>query len=352
MDVRRGVCFGGGEGGSEVAPCHGCLWYACNRTTWREASVADVPHGRRVADWPRLPLAQPELAAHCLGYAPANVLCAPATTCYAVPTRAGGVALVHCMAGISRSASVVIAYLMARHSMTLDSALEHVGRVRPIVSPNLGFLRQLQEIEALQFDFNSWVPWNEQRYLESCGPSGAGSGDLARVGLTGGPSRELEVGGEGSGGREEGGRRRSVERALGMATAKVAVKNALREALFESGLRASGMYERQGGGGVGPGAGAGAEGAAGSGGDSSGAGAGGGGDATGDRPRALASPFGAMEAQAVERDQHGAQAPPPPDAGWARRWWLHASWWLAVGLAAMLAAVGGRAAARHKGQAR
>ncbi|ALH06767.1 dual specificity protein phosphatase [Port-miou virus] len=54
--------------------------------------------------------------------------------------------LVHCMMGISRSASCVIAYLMLKKEMTFMDALSLVRRKRPCVSPNPGFLKQLQEL--------------------------------------------------------------------------------------------------------------------------------------------------------------------------------------------------------------
>jgi len=55
--------------------------------------------------------------------------------------------LIHCAAGMSRSASVVIAYLMTRQNMTLDDALKHVKIIRPIVMPNQGFFAQLRLLE-------------------------------------------------------------------------------------------------------------------------------------------------------------------------------------------------------------
>lgn len=46
---------------------------------------------------------------------------------------------------------VVAAYLMKRRGMTLKVALGHIIRVRPQVSPNAGFLRQLKEMEMELF---------------------------------------------------------------------------------------------------------------------------------------------------------------------------------------------------------
>lgn len=61
----------------------------------------------------------------------------------------------HCVAGISRSASVVIAYLMKHKKYSLShvctffeiliQALNKVKRRRNIVNPNKGFLLQLEE---------------------------------------------------------------------------------------------------------------------------------------------------------------------------------------------------------------
>ncbi|KIJ31817.1 hypothetical protein M422DRAFT_234445 [Sphaerobolus stellatus SS14] len=58
-----------------------------------------------------------------------------------------GKILVHCSAGISRSPTLVVAYLMKAHNMSLKAALGRVVRVRPQVSPNAGFLGQLKELE-------------------------------------------------------------------------------------------------------------------------------------------------------------------------------------------------------------
>ena len=62
--------------------------------------------------------------------------------------------LVHCMAGASRSATIVIAYLMWIQKMKFDDALNFVKSKRPIVDPNEGFREQLKIFEKLLEDNN------------------------------------------------------------------------------------------------------------------------------------------------------------------------------------------------------
>jgi hypothetical protein len=61
----------------------------------------------------------------------------------------GRVVLVHCRQGISRSAMVIAAYLIAFRSMDLESALETIRQARPAASPNAGFMAQLGEWHGL-----------------------------------------------------------------------------------------------------------------------------------------------------------------------------------------------------------
>ena len=52
----------------------------------------------------------------------------------------GGV-LVHCYAGVSRSASCVIAYLMQEKDMKFQEAFAFASKRRPVIFPNMGFQR-------------------------------------------------------------------------------------------------------------------------------------------------------------------------------------------------------------------
>ncbi|KAG5644155.1 hypothetical protein DXG03_009050 [Asterophora parasitica] len=56
--------------------------------------------------------------------------------------------LIHCSAAVSRSPTIVAAYLMRHHNMTLREALGTIIRARPAVCPNPGFLKQLQELDV------------------------------------------------------------------------------------------------------------------------------------------------------------------------------------------------------------
>ena len=77
--------------------------------------------------------------------------------------------LVHCMAGASRSATIVIAYLMWNQKMSYHNALNLVKDKRFIVFPNPGFRDQLQlfekeliknnyDIDKIEFDKIDWKP--------------------------------------------------------------------------------------------------------------------------------------------------------------------------------------------------
>jgi protein-tyrosine phosphatase len=53
--------------------------------------------------------------------------------------------LVHCRAGVSRSATVVAAFLMKKHNLDPEAALGVIRKGRPRVQPNRGFMHQLQQ---------------------------------------------------------------------------------------------------------------------------------------------------------------------------------------------------------------
>ena len=65
--------------------------------------------------------------------------------------RTKGGVLVHCYAGVSRSSSFVIAYLIRKHLLSYDQAKEKAKKQRPCVHPGDGFIRQLQYYAKVVF---------------------------------------------------------------------------------------------------------------------------------------------------------------------------------------------------------
>lgn len=55
--------------------------------------------------------------------------------------------LVHCMSGKSRSASVVIYYIMKKFGKTYEDSYNYVKNKRKCIEPNRGFIKQLQNIK-------------------------------------------------------------------------------------------------------------------------------------------------------------------------------------------------------------
>jgi len=64
---------------------------------------------------------------------------------------------VHCSFGISRSPTVVIAYLMYKYKMFLDDATKVVLKSRNYIFPNDNFIMQLFKFEKELFDLMSFT---------------------------------------------------------------------------------------------------------------------------------------------------------------------------------------------------
>jgi len=71
--------------------------------------------------------------------------------------NSGGV-LVHCRAGISRSSTIVIAYLMAQNKWEYEKAFKFTKSKRECIWPNDGFCQQLKLYEKMNFTVNSEHP--------------------------------------------------------------------------------------------------------------------------------------------------------------------------------------------------
>jgi len=80
--------------------------------------------------------------------------------------RGGGVALVHCAAGASRSATAVLAYQVLHGGMPLRAAFGDLWRRRPCTWPNDGFMASLIELELAKrgttsLDLAEYVTWGD-----------------------------------------------------------------------------------------------------------------------------------------------------------------------------------------------
>ncbi len=72
-----------------------------------------------------------------------------------VEREKGNTVYVHCAGGISRSPTLIAAYLMWEHTWTRRQAIEHIVAQRKIVDPNDGFMDQLLMFERVLEKSNS-----------------------------------------------------------------------------------------------------------------------------------------------------------------------------------------------------
>lgn len=74
--------------------------------------------------------------------------------------------IVHCLEGVSRSVTVVLAHVMKSNQVSLDDAIAFVKNVYPKASPNAGFLEQLQLYEAMGNTVDKTNPVYKQYRLQ------------------------------------------------------------------------------------------------------------------------------------------------------------------------------------------
>jgi dual specificity phosphatase 12 len=78
----------------------------------------------------------------------------------------GGAVFVHCLMGISRSPTMVAAFLMKTQGLNAEKALEFIRARRPIIDPNQGFRKALQNLFS---------------ELENGRRGGGGQGDISHL---------------------------------------------------------------------------------------------------------------------------------------------------------------------------
>ncbi|KAF5366119.1 hypothetical protein D9757_010932 [Collybiopsis confluens] len=74
--------------------------------------------------------------------------------------------LVHCQAGISRSATIVAAYLMHNRHMNLEEALDLIRKARVEIDPNPSFLAQLEIFQDASFTVSPKDKTTRMYYLQ------------------------------------------------------------------------------------------------------------------------------------------------------------------------------------------
>ncbi|XP_010632971.1 dual specificity protein phosphatase 5 [Fukomys damarensis] len=81
----------------------------------------------------------------------------------------GGKVLVHCEAGVSRSPTICMAYLMKTKQFRLKEAFDYIKQRRSVISPNFGFMGQLLQYES------EILPSTPKPQPSSCQGEAAGS---------------------------------------------------------------------------------------------------------------------------------------------------------------------------------
>lgn len=86
-------------------------------------------------------------------------------------SRKKGSVLVHCFAGVSRSAAIIMAYLMRTERLSQEDALESLRQSCEFVCPNDGFLEQLKMFEEMGFKVDHANPIYKRFRLKALGDS-------------------------------------------------------------------------------------------------------------------------------------------------------------------------------------
>ncbi|KAJ7269685.1 hypothetical protein C8J57DRAFT_318735 [Mycena rebaudengoi] len=90
----------------------------------------------------------------------------PAITFIQAELDKGRGVLVHCQAGMSRSATIVAAYLMYTQNIGTQAALEIIRKARPQIEPNPGFMVQLEIFHQAAFKISRRDKTTRMFYME------------------------------------------------------------------------------------------------------------------------------------------------------------------------------------------
>ncbi|XP_052171771.1 uncharacterized protein LOC127787806 [Diospyros lotus] len=86
-------------------------------------------------------------------------------------SRKEGSVLVHCFAGVSRSAAIITAYLMRTEQLSQEDALESLRQSYEFICPNDGFLEQLKMFEEMGFKVDHTSPIYKRFRMKVLGDS-------------------------------------------------------------------------------------------------------------------------------------------------------------------------------------
>ncbi|KAF7318817.1 hypothetical protein HMN09_00217000 [Mycena chlorophos] len=90
----------------------------------------------------------------------------PAITFIQAELDKGRGVLVHCQAGMSRSVTIVAAYLMYTQNIDTEAALDLIRKARPNIDPNPGFLLQLEIFHKAAFKISRRDKTTRMFYME------------------------------------------------------------------------------------------------------------------------------------------------------------------------------------------
>ncbi len=79
----------------------------------------------------------------------------------------GGRVLVHCMAGVSRSASLVITYIMANSRLSVLDAYSLVNHLRSVAEPSFHFLGQIERFRMELDNSDDTRPLQKSEYPQA-----------------------------------------------------------------------------------------------------------------------------------------------------------------------------------------